>query len=240
MKPIEAVVLRSMDYKDSSKILYLYTPTGKMNVIARGVKKLNNVARHLSQNATLIQFEAKPGELPTMQEGKLLDDFANIKQDLERYTFVTHILELINHVIDEHNDHTKMYSFLVRLLRMFNNEIDPELLTFIFELKLLHFLGYGINFKSCNICAKQEDLVYHVSDGGLICRSHLKQNQECYEADIYLILKDLYYMDINQYNTIELSKNHRVMIRHIIDMTYEEFIGFTSKSREILKQIIKY
>ena len=239
MEFTKAIVCKVLDYKDSSKILYLYTDKGNISVIARGVKKLNSLSRNLSQVGNYIRFINSKTKLPSLKEGELINDFPNVKLDLEAYAFVSHILELINATVDEHNDHIKMFDFLVRILNLFNQELDPEILSFIFELKLLYFLGYGINFKKSEDCDESE-MVYSISDGGLICRSQITPNRGFYEEDIYNVIKYLYYVDINTYKEFDLPQNERIMVRHIIDTTYEEFIGYHSKSRSILKQIKKY
>lgn len=240
MDIVKGIVCKTLDYKDSSKILYIYTDKGNVSVVARGVKKLNNVNRFLSQVGNMISFTKTKGEFPTLKEGELVNDYPNIQLDLETYTFVTHILELLNGTIDEHSNHVKMFHFIERILTLFNKGIDSETLSFIFELKLLYFLGYGVNFKSCQRCGKQDDLVYSISDGGLICSHHLPPHSEVYDKTIYSILKVLYYMDIDQYEELDLNKNERIMIRHIIDVSFEEFVSFRTKSRSILKQLKKY
>ena len=116
---IEAIVCKSLDYKDSSKILYLYTNEGVKSVVARGVKKLNSINRFLSQVPNVIKYEATKGSFPTLKEGELVDEFENIELDLETYAFVSHILELTVSVIDEENDHEKMFGFLKRILISF-------------------------------------------------------------------------------------------------------------------------
>jgi DNA repair protein RecO (recombination protein O) len=236
----EAFVLQTLDYKDSSKILYLYTNKGHLSVVARGVKKMNSKNRFLAQNGNLISFEHTSGTLPTLKEANLIKDYEHTKSDLECYSFINHVLELVHHVIDEMSDHEKMFHFLERLFDLFERGYDPEILSFIFEMKLLYFVGYGINFTTCNQCEEPSDLVYHVSSGGLVCRRHLNDLNETFEEEVYTILKWLYYVNIDVINDIELGKNERIMIRHIIDMTYEEFISYKTKSREILKQILKY
>lgn len=240
MDSVKGIVCKTLDYKDSSKILYIYTAEGNKSIIARGVKKLNSKNRFLSQVGNLIEFSTTNGKLPTLKEGDLINDFPTISNDLESYTYVAHILELLHGTIDEYSDHAKMFDFVTRLLLLFNEGIDAETLTFIFELKLLYFLGYGLNFRGCQVCSESKDLVYSVSDGGLICRKHIKDYSEAFDSDVYSVLKALYYMDINQYITLDISKNLRIMIRHIIDISFDEFVSYKTKSRGILKQIIKY
>ena len=124
-------------------------------------------------------------------------------------------------------------------MKLMNNQIDVEILTIIFELKLLHFLGYGLNFRGCTQC-DSTDLVFSVSDGGLICNLHAMPNSAIFDEQIYSKLKAFYFMDIDKYYEIELTHNERIMIRHILDLLYDEFVGYKSKSRSILKQIKKY
>ena len=139
MEAIEAIVLKSLDYEDSSKILYLYTEKGLQSIIAHGVKKMNSINRFLSQGGTLIKVSFSRGEFPSMKEGELLNDYPKIKEDVLAYAYLNHIMELVNNTISEDSDHKKMFDFLKRLLLLFNNGSNPEILSFIFELKLLYF-----------------------------------------------------------------------------------------------------
>ncbi len=232
MELIEAIVLRSLDYKDSSKILYLYTDEGLKSVIAHSVKKMNNINRFLSQNGNLIKLNYTKSDFPSLKEGELVNDYPNVKKDLISYTYMNHIMELIGNTIPVDSDHIKLYSFVKRLFLLFDKEIDPEILSFIFELKLLYFLGYGLNFKECNICSKQENLVFSVDNGGLVCAEHLSMNQVSYGK--------LYAIDINKTTIPLLEKNDKVILRHIIDVLYEDYVSYKTKSRKIIRQIQKY
>lgn len=240
MDLIEAIVLKSLDYKDSSKILYLYTESGLKSIIAHGVKKMNNINRALSQNGNLINVSFSKGSFPSLKEGEMLNDFPNIKLDVLSYTYLNHIMELVNNTISEDSDHLKMFSFLKRLFSLYNDFQDPEILSFVFELKLLYFLGYGLNFRRCNLCNKNEFLVFNVDNGGLVCKEHLSINQQSYESDTYLLLSKMYFIDINEFQKIDMTKTDRVIIRHIIDQLFDQYVSFKTKSRNILLQLQKY
>lgn len=240
MDMFHAFVLNSLDYKDSSKILYLYTKTGQKSVIAHRVKKLNSINRFLSQNGTLIKLSTTKGDFPSLKEGELIDDFENIKKDVLAYAYMNHIMELVRNVVDELADHEKMFKFLYRLFKDMNEGADPEIISFIFELKLLYLIGYGLNFTKCNICEANDNLVFNVSSGGLVCQKHLDYNQEGYDSDVYRIISDLYYINLSEDELPKLTDNYRSILRHIIDMLYDEFVSFKSKSLTIIKQIKKY
>lgn len=240
MAIMEAIVLSSIEYKDSSKILNLYTRYGHKSVIAHGVKKLNSKNRFLSQHCTLIRANINDKKLPSLSEGELVDDFPTIKKDLYTYSYMSHILELVKNTISDESDHEKMYNFLKRLLRKVENGLSADIASFIFELKLLHFIGYGLNFRKCNTCGKTEDLEFHVSSGGLTCKEHLDENIHTYGSEVYLVLKELYYLDIDKPIKIDFDETSKVIVRHIIDVLFDEFISFKTKSMKIIKQIEKY
>ncbi len=235
-----AFVLHAIDYRDSSKILYLYTPAGHQNVIAHGVKKLNSINRYLSQVGTMIKCTTSDGKLPSLRDGELRREYEHVKSDLVAFTYLSHILELVRNTISEDADHEKMFAFLGKLFDRMDDGQDPELLTFIFELKLLYFLGTGLHLHACTTCGEQTDLVFHVSSGGLICRDHVEPGMTIYERPIYGQLMVLYYIDLDRTELPRISADDRIVIRAIIDMLYDEFVGYHTKSRGILRQIKKY
>lgn len=235
-----ALVLHNIDYKDNSKILYLYTVNGHKSVIAHGVKKLQNINRFLSQNGTEIKCTISDGTFPSLKDGELVNEFSKIKQDIVSYSYLNHILELVRNTISDDLDHPKMYQFLIKLFHLMDQDKDAEVLTFLFELKLLFFLGHGLHMQTCSVCGENEDLVFHISSGGLICKKHLEIQDQTYGSDVYTLIHNLYYMDIERHEVPEMDGNTRIIIRHIIDLLYIEFVGFSTKSREIIKQIKKY
>lgn len=234
-----AFVLQSIDYKDNHKILYTYTKDGQQSILAYNVKKLKNRSRYLSQRGNLIQYSSPKKELASLKDGQLVNEYENIKLDPIKYATQLHILELVRHVIDDASNHEKMFNFLSKIFDLMNQGFDEETLAFIFELKLLYFVGYGLNFKACSICFKTEDLVFHVNSGGLICKDHIKDLSRSYQGDVIDDLKRLYFIDIltDSFPLIEGHKKH--LIRQIIDELYEEFISYHTKSSQILKQLKK-
>ncbi|MCF7925483.1 MAG: DNA repair protein RecO [Candidatus Izimaplasma sp.] len=239
MAETEGFVLQSIDYKEDHKILYLYTEQGHQTVIAYRVKKMNNIQRFLSQRGSLIRFKRPQKELDALQDGTLINAYETIKQDPIAYTRLLHILELVRHVIDDHSNHHKMFHFLTKLFDQMNQSSDTEIYQFIFELKLLHFIGYGLNFKQCNICQSTNNLVFHPSSGGVICPKHIKDLSDTYRYDIYEVLAHYYYIDISQDTPRQIPNTKRLKIAHIIDMLYDEFVGYKTKSSQILKQMKK-
>lgn len=236
---LEAFVVQSLEYKDHHKILYTYTPKGHQSVLAYHVKKMKSLSRHLSQRGNLIQYSAPKKELGALKDASLINEYETLKNDPIKYTYMLHILELVRHVIDDGADHEKMFSFLKKIFKFMNSGRDCEFYTFIFELKLLYFIGYGLNLNHCVRCEKQDNLVFHPSSGGLTCPHHVKDLSRTYTMDIALKVKHLYQMDVSKESPFDISPRERLMIRRLIDDLYEEFVSYKTKSSQILKQFKK-
>ncbi|MEC9484372.1 MAG: DNA repair protein RecO [Candidatus Izemoplasma sp.] len=239
MKEIEGFVLQSIDYKDNHKILYLYSALGHHTLLAYNVKKMNNIQRFLSQRGSLIQYKIPEKPMAPLKDGELINAYDTIKEDPIAYTRMLHILELVRHVIDDHSNHEKMFHFIKKIFNHMNRQLDSELYQYIFELKLLHFIGYGLNFKACSICGKKTNLVFHPSSGGVICKQHVKDFSVSYPYDIYELLAHLYYIDVDHASPRNLTHKQRIQIKEIITLLYDEFVGFHTKSSKILEQMQK-
>ncbi|PAT02363.1 DNA repair protein RecO [Candidatus Izimaplasma bacterium ZiA1] len=233
----EGIVLRSLDYKDSSKILYLYTNTGNISIIAHSVKKYNSKNRFLSQSCNLIKFSKTNKSFPSLKEAELLNSYDNIKNDIISFSYVNHIFELVSNVISEDLNHQKMLNFIKKILLMVNQNYDPEVLTFIFELKLLYFIGYGLNFTKCPNCNEEEDIVFNINAGGVICRKHILNNDIVYEENITKLIKYLYYIDVNKNDIINISTEDKFCVRKVINELYSQYISYNSKSLKIIEQL---
>jgi DNA repair protein RecO (recombination protein O) len=235
---MDAFVLKTLDYKDAHKLVYFYTLEGLKSAIAYQTKKMTSRTRYILQPLTRVDVTFSTGKIPSVKEVELLDDYQNIKDDLISYTYASHILELIYGTVNEDDDHQKMFSFLSRLLLLMKNQ-DASTITMIFELKLLHFIGYGLQFKQCQICGNTEDLVFHPSSGGVTCSSHIEGLDMIASKEETAILKQLYYLNIDTDKLPSIEPHTKQKLRFIIDILYDEFVGYKTKSSKIIKQLEK-
>ena len=97
-----AFVLKSINWKDTSKIVSLYTrEIGRVDVIAKGVRRKNHPQtanfEALNYLETIIYFSDKR-ELQNIGETTLINSFHKIRTDLEKTSVGLAILELIEGV----------------------------------------------------------------------------------------------------------------------------------------------
>ena len=235
---MEAYVLKTLDYKDAHKLVYFYTLEGIKSAIAYQTKKMTSRSRYMLQPLTKVDMTLTSGKLPSVKDVDLIDDYQAIKNDLTSYTYASHILELIYGTVSEEDDHSKMFSFLHRLLGLMPSH-NPSVVTMIFELKLLHFIGYGLQFKQCAICGKTEDTFFHPSSGGVTCLNHIDAHDLIANKEETLLLKYLYYIDIDKDELPDMDDHTKEKLRRLIELLFEEFVGYKTKSSKIIKQIEK-
>ena len=76
------LVLKTSDYQENAALINLLTPSGKLNLIVRGAKKINSKTRAFAIPLTLLQFEhTNNRELNTLTKCEVLDYYSSIKEN---------------------------------------------------------------------------------------------------------------------------------------------------------------
>ncbi|MDD3126799.1 MAG: DNA repair protein RecO [Candidatus Izemoplasmatales bacterium] len=239
MEAFEGLILKQINFKESSKILYIYTEKGQMSLLVHGAKKLSSPFLNLTQNLTLIKFYATGKALKTLTDGEILTDYRKIKTDLEKFTYVQHLMEIINYFSESEYDHQKLYTFLKKILSHIENETHYIRYVYMFELKYLYLLGVAPNFNVCSACGVTDNLQFAVKDGGYACKIHATANSGVSHASV-AVMKQIYYHDLKTVLDLKPDPDIRREIRLFLDEYYLYHLNFTSKSRTILSGLLGY
>lgn len=229
----EGIIVKTISYSDSSKILYLITPNGMESLLAKGAKKTKSPLRHLTQTITKISYNKTKSKLPILTSGDIVENYDDIKQNLEAQTYVAHILELVYRTSAE-LDYEQLYDFLSKILDSIIKYKDPEFIGFVFELKYLYLMGLGPIFKHCAECESTERIGFDIYKGGAVCKDHTS-SLTITESTVIISLYKLYF-----YQFDGLFEIDRRQVRTVIDNYYDHFLNFKSKSREMIKNIWGY
>jgi len=230
-------ILRTIDYRDNSKLLYAYTESGLQSMIARGVKKMESPLRHMSQSGMLLDMELSKGRLPTLKDAVLIDHFPIIKENFEKTTVLSCINELIYHNVGDNDNHAKLMAFLDKFLNALTHTTAPFELLLVFELKFLWFLGAGVHFKDCHICQSLQHLRFDQNQCAVVCQKHLEPSHTHYGSDIVRALRHYYYLDVTAFEPLSLDSKTVSVLHAITDELYREHLGYYGKAKTILKSL---
>jgi DNA repair protein RecO (recombination protein O) len=120
----KAIVLRSLDYGETSQIVTLFTrEKGKLGVMAKGARRpKSSFGATLQPMAyTQVVFYYKPTRtLQTLSESGHVESFHRLRRDLERITAGLRIVELVDALMETEDPQPSVFALLVRALRRLN------------------------------------------------------------------------------------------------------------------------
>ena len=142
----EAVVLRSLDYGETSQIVTLFTrEKGKLGVMAKGARRLkSSFGATLQPMAyTQVVFYYKPTRtLQTLSESSHVESFHSLRRDLKSITVGLRIVELVDALMEEEDAQPEVFALLVRTLRRLDiAETRVTNLWLYAQLRLAQMLG---------------------------------------------------------------------------------------------------
>ena len=176
----EALILRSIDFGESDRILHLLVPEiGRLPVIAKGARRS---VRRFSGTLDLfshvkIQVDLRrPTSLARLDQASLIDPFIAMRSETARFALGCYLLELFDRLAPERGaraDTQRLFSFALSALRMVADR-NPDLrLRTLIELRALDALGLRPEFLRCVRCgstpAGRSPIGFHVADGGVVC-----------------------------------------------------------------------
>lgn len=140
----QALIYKVQDYKESSKLLFVYTPHGKYTLVARGAKNYKNSFFHLADYLNLIEVDLNLNRsMQTLKKAKLINSYEEIKKDYKSFKTVSKMLNVIDKLIYNVDYQDKIFNLILNLL----NYDNLQLAYISFLVKLTYSLGYRLTFK---------------------------------------------------------------------------------------------
>lgn len=142
---IKALVLRSVTYKESSRILTVLTDTeGKLTVSAQGAMRKNSRVSSAVQPLVLSEMTlSKSRDRYSLTEAHTIEQFAELSYDLPRFALATYFAELLENVSDADSPSAELLSLGLNALHVLAvGEKSPALVKAAFELRLMCLAGY--------------------------------------------------------------------------------------------------
>ena len=239
MEEVEGIILNITPYGETSKILNVYTREyGIIGIMAKGAMSIKSKLRSSTNRLTYAKFNIyyKKDKLSLLSSVDVISMFKNIQSDILLISYATYICELVSGV-SKQNSNNKIYDDFISSLLKIEEGLDPLVITNILEVKLLDYLGVGLNLTSCISCGSKKDIVTLSSErGGLICRN-CYTNERIVPLNIVKILNMYYLVDIKSINKLDIDKDIVNEINRFLSLYYEDYTGLYLKSKEFLKNV---
>ncbi|MGM9850478.1 MAG: DNA repair protein RecO [Bacilli bacterium] len=237
---IEGIIIKDSSYSETSKLVTLITKEhGVINLLAKGAKTLKSPLRSTTTKLTHGYFNIiyKESKLSTLKEVDVIDYYKNIKQDINKISYASYILELVEQVIKQTNNE-EVFDNLVYSLKKIEENMNPLVITNILELKCLDYLGVMPILDCCSVCGNKNIITISADQGGYICKNCRKDETIVDERTIKL-LRMFYYVDINKIDKLEISKKISEEINYFLNAYYERYTGLYLKSKKFIEKLSK-
>lgn len=239
IKKIEGIIVSEVDYKESSKIINVFSPTeGVIGILARGTKKVKSNLSGVTSKLTYGYFHInyKENGLSTLIEVDIIDGFKKIRRNIDMISYASYLLELSS-MAYKHSTDIEIYNLLIASLKKIDEGYDYEVITNILELKLLEYLGIKPVIDSCVNCGSKVDIVTISSyKGGYLCKNCTRE-EVIVNIKTIKLLRMFYYVDINKISKLDISDNIKKELNRFIDDYYDRYSGLYLKSKMFLKNL---
>ncbi len=237
----EGIVLGETNYSESSKILRVFTKDyGLISIMSKGCRNLKSKLRGISSKMTYADFciYYKENGISTLISADCKDTLRNVFRNIDSISYASYLLELTEQVY-KHSMESSIYDLLIATILKINQGFDSEILTCIYELKMLDYLGIRPMIDGCAICGNTKNIItISTTDGGYICQN-CYHDGKIYNRKTIQLLRMFIYVDISQISKIDIKPEIKKELIEFITEYYDQYSGLYLKSRNFLKNLAK-
>ncbi|MBQ9124479.1 MAG: DNA repair protein RecO [Acholeplasmatales bacterium] len=194
------IVINSIDYKESSKIVYLYTPLGRDSVKASGGKGIKKGYLGFTTTGNVVSYVRSDAKFPSLIEYSIIDSIFDITNDINKLNSFGIIIKIINSLPDDIN-HERTYNYIIKVLNDLKISNNPKKVLSIFLIKILYTFGVAPNLKTCVTCNNENINSFSINLGGALCKNCGPKNDK-------LNIWNEYYYDkksIDEYQDVDFD-----------------------------------
>lgn len=193
-----AIVFRSVDYQESSKIVTLFTKEhGKIAVIVRGAKKPKSKFSGLIEVGNLLDvvyYHKDSRSVQILSEASLLEKTLNIRTDFEKMSTAVSAIELIGQLLHDDEINQPLYEFTHNFLLWLDQsaQSSPQQIFPYVQIRLANLTGIGLQLELPGNSIPQSAFL-NISSGSITpesTSSHAFKLTEKQLQYIYLALQD--------------------------------------------------
>ena len=249
----EALVLRSVDFGESDRIVHLLVPeAGRLTVIAKGARR--SVRRFPGTldlfNHLRVQVDRRrTAGLARLEQATLIEAFTPLRRVPARFALGCYLLELLDRLAPEGGaraDGRRLFGFALAALRTVATprRIDSRL-RILLELHALDALGLRPELRHCVRCGSSLDggageVAFAVADGGPVCTGCLRDAEpllRVHRGTLRALDQGLRF-DLERLDRLVMSRQALEESRRILDRFQRYHTGVELRSERFLDEML--
>ncbi len=240
----EGIILRKYYLRETSYILVVYTKaSGKIKGVIKGVRNpYPQFAGSLEifTKCELLFYKKKKRSMNLISRCDALDTFLNARKDIERLTYASYFIELVDAVTDDYDPNSELYNVLSYCLSMLGTSSSAKRVSRIFELKLLGALGLSPELSKCTVCGSeaQKSVRFNVNNGGILCASCGNSGMKISDGTVNF-LRRIKASDIEKTSRIKVSREVGKETELVLQRFMAYYINRPIRSMKFLRRLEK-
>jgi len=238
VKKSKAIVIGHYPLGETDRIvIFLTRDFGKIRAVAKGAKKIKSKfcgRLELLTYGELIYYEKAGKELHNVNSYDIIESFQILREDLLKMAYCSYISELTQNAISDGESDPDTFDLILNIMALMIRSDDPEIITRIFEIRLLKRLGLKPKLESCIVCSNEVNETnpkFSIQSGGVVCNrcSNLGHNGIIISRGSLEMMKKMQDIDIALIQRLKLSDLNKQEIKKILS----SFISFHTEIKNL-------
>ncbi|PEN11309.1 DNA repair protein RecO [Longibacter salinarum] len=241
----QAIVLRGMDYSETSRIVTLFTrKQGKISVMAKGARRTKSSFGSTLQPMayTQVVYYYKPTRtLQMLTESSHVTAFHDLNRRLEKITIGLRIVELVDALMEEEDRQPSVFALVLQALDALNRaeERIDNLWPFV-QLRIARALGVAPSIDRENVEAVTDaGGILSLANGGVYPRTARPSHARTASRAALRAFAILARADIDVILRMDLDEQTRARVHRLV-AEYMEFhfeSAYPTRSRDVIAQL---
>jgi DNA repair protein RecO (recombination protein O) len=242
----DAVVLKSMKYRETSRIVTLYTRSyGKVSVVAKGARDMKSkfgASLEPMTHISAILYKKPHRELHLLSKTDILGGFRRLHSDFDCMNIGYAVVDLLNSVMHGEEEHPAVFHLLLDTLTALNEGTKNLLnVLYYFEIRLAALLGFEMVLDRCSLCGTvitegiSGRLVFNPTQGSVMDERCGGNSDRWIPVSLQsvLILRHLSHTETGSVAGIDISDSCRKEIESVLRGHFGSHIDATKKLHSI-------
>lgn len=243
----KAIVLRTLDYGESDRIVTFYTADfGKLKGIAKGARRSKRRFANTLEPFACLQLlfsRRRHDGLSLIEEGTVINHYPGIAGDLKKTLYASYMLDITEQFTVENKRNEELFYLLQEFIESMDVDDASEDIVRFFEMRLLRLVGYEPVLDRCIACkapvGNGDIYRFSLREGGVKCSLCSPRDDDFLSLSPgtikYLLLgKDL---EKDKLSRLILSGRSADESRHFLGRFIEHLLGKELKSLRVMREI---
>lgn len=237
------IVMSIREYKDVDAIIKVFTlEFGKQMFF---VKNLNSGTHHLKsvlQPCTKATFigQINQNGLSFLTDYKDKQSLWKQFDDIYVQAYLAYFIAMCDAVVDDRIVSSGVFTLFSDIIDLVHKELDIEIISFLFELKMLSFWGVDFPLDKCQV-SNQNNGPFDISlkYSGVIAQDYWdKDNYRLHiDPNAVYIMNQMKKIPLSKVGQLSLSQHIKDDIQKALDTIYDELVGIKLKSKQYIQQL---